>query len=179
MRFDPDRGKSAGEIINRADEKELARIIGELGEERRAHAAARAIVRARQKGKIDDAKELASVIARAIGPKGRWRIHPATRTFMALRIYVNDELGNLERFIASSVRFLRPGGPIVIISFHSLEDRIVKLQFRALAQKGDQGGPPPLTILTKKPVSPAATRSGRNPRARSAKLRAAQRTHDG
>lgn len=179
MRFDPSRSKSAGEVVNRSSERELTRIIGELGEERRARTVARAIVRAREKRRIEDARELATIVARAIGPPGRWRIHPATRTFMALRIFVNDELKNLEQFIGASVGLLRPGGVIAIISFHSMEDRIVKTQFRALSKTGDRGEPPALLILTKKPVTPTSEEIAENVRARSAKLRAARRIGHG
>jgi 16S rRNA (cytosine1402-N4)-methyltransferase len=179
MRFDTGEGKTAGQIVNGLSEKELARILDEYGEERRARAAARAIVRARQNKRIETTRELAAIVARAIGPAGRWRIHPATRTFMALRIYVNGELENLQRFIDESSRFLAPAGRMVVISFHSLEDRIVKNSFRELSRKGDDGRDAPFTVMTKKPVSPNETEIARNPRARSAKLRAIQRIPDG
>lgn len=179
MRYDRSEGRSAGEIIGRLKEKELAGIIDRYGEERRARAVARAIVRAREKRKIESTRELAAIIARAIGTPGRWRIHPATRTFMALRISVNDELGNLERFIGASALYLAPGGRMVILSFHSLEDRIVKTTFRRLAAGGDDGSAPRFTILTKKPVVPDESEVAQNPRARSAKLRAIQRIPDG
>ncbi len=179
MRFDRDEGRSAGDIVNRLSEKELAGILDRYGEERRARAAARAIVRARGRKEIDGTQELAAIVARAIGPPGRWRIHPATRTFMALRICVNDELGNLERFITESAGYLAPGGRMVIISFHSLEDRIVKTSFRDLTASKEQGRAPLFGILTKKPVSPDESEVTQNPRARSAKLRAIERVPDG
>ncbi len=179
MRFDRDEGRSAGDIVNRLSEKELAGILDRYGEERRARAAARAIVRARGKKEIDGTQELAAIVARAIGPPGRWRIHPATRTFMALRICVNDELGNLERFITESAGYLAPGGRMVIISFHSLEDRIVKTSFRELGASKSEGRAPLFGILTKKPVSPDESEVAQNPRARSAKLRAIERVPDG
>jgi 16S rRNA (cytosine1402-N4)-methyltransferase len=179
MRFDRSAGRPAGEIIRRMSEKDLAGILDRYGEERRARAAARAIVRAREKKEIDSTRELAAIVARAIGPPGRWRIHPATRTFMALRISVNDELGSLERFIGASARYLAPGGRMVIISFHSLEDRIVKTSFRELSAGGADGRDPLFQILTKKPVSPDESEVAQNPRARSAKLRAIQRIPDG
>jgi 16S rRNA (cytosine1402-N4)-methyltransferase len=179
MRFDTSGETTAGQIVNRASEKELAGILDRYGEERRARAAARAIVRARQKKKIETTRELAAIVARAIGPAGRWRIHPATRTFMALRIYVNGELESLERFIGASARLLAPGGRMVIISFHSLEDRIVKTSFRELSARGADGRVPSFTILTKKPVTPDDGEIAQNPRARSAKLRAIQRIPDG
>lgn len=179
MRFDRSKGRPAGEIIRRINEKDLAGILDRYGEERRARGAARAIVRAREKSEITGTRELASIVARAIGPPGRWRIHPATRTFMALRIYVNDELAGLERFIGASARFLAPAGRIVIISFHSLEDRIVKTSFRGLSTRGADGRNPPFAILTKKPQSPDESEVAQNPRARSAKLRAIERIPDG
>jgi 16S rRNA (cytosine1402-N4)-methyltransferase len=179
MRFNRNAGRPAGEIIRRMSEKDLAGILDRYGEERRARAAARAIIRAREKGEINGTRELAAIVARAIGPPGRWRIHPATRTFMALRISVNDELGSLDRFIGASVRYLAPGGRMVIISFHSLEDRIVKTSFRELSAGGADGQDPLFQILTKKPVSPDESEVAQNPRARSAKLRAIQRIPDG
>ena len=179
MRYDRSAGRSAGEIVGRLSEKELAAIIDRYGEERRARSVARAIVRAREKKRIDGTRELAAIVARAIGTPGRWRIHPATRTFMALRISVNDELANLEGFIGASARCLASGGRMVIISFHSLEDRIVKYAFRGLSAKGDDGRDPLFTILTKKPVMADEGEVAQNPRARSAKLRAIQRIPDG
>jgi 16S rRNA (cytosine1402-N4)-methyltransferase len=179
MRYDTTRGITARELVNKTSEKELGRIISDYGEERRARAVARAVVRARRKAEITDAAELAGIVARAIGPPGRWRIHPATRTFMALRIFVNDELKNLERFIDAALPHLNPGGTVVIISFHSLEDRIVKTRFRSLSRAGEGNGPPLLSILTKKPVAPKPDEIAQNPRARSAKLRAARRVGHG
>jgi 16S rRNA (cytosine1402-N4)-methyltransferase len=179
MRFDRSYGKTAREVVNRTGERELARIIFDYGEEKRARAVARAVVRARLKAEITDAERLAGIVARAIGPPGRWRIHPATRTFMALRIFVNDELSNLERFIDAAVSHLKPGGTVVIISFHSLEDRIVKTRFRTLSRAGEGDEPPLLSILTKKPLAPGPDEISQNPRARSAKLRAARRTEHG
>jgi 16S rRNA (cytosine1402-N4)-methyltransferase len=179
MRYDRGAGRSAGEVIARLNEKELAGIIDRYGEERRSRAVARAIIRAREKKKIESTRELAAIVVRAIGTPGRWRIHPATRTFMALRISVNDELGSLERFIGASARCLAPNGRMVIISFHSLEDRIVKMSFRELAAKGDDGSAPLFAILTKKPIVPDESEVAQNPRARSAKLRAIQRIPDG
>lgn len=179
MRFDRDAERSADDLVHRLNEKELAGILYRYGEERRSRAAARAIVRAREEGGINSTRELAAIVARAIGPPGRWRIHPATRTFMALRICVNDELGSLEQFIGESARYLAPGGRMVIISFHSLEDRIVKTSFRELSAKGTDGRNPLFEILTKKPVSPDENEVAQNPRARSAKLRAIRRIPDG
>ena len=179
MRYDTDAGRPARELVNRLSERELADIIGRCGEEPRARTVARAIVRAREKKRIEGTRELAAIVARAIGTPGRWRIHPATRTFMALRISGNDELGSLERFIGTSAGRLAPDGRMVIISFHSLEDRIVKNAFRSLAARDDDGGRAPFTILTKKPLVPDEGEVSLNPRARSAKLRAIQRIPDG
>ncbi len=179
MRYDRGLGRSAKEVVNRLPERELSRIIRDLGEEKRARAAARGIVRAREKRPIDDSKELARIVGAALGYRGRSRIHPATRTFMALRIYVNNELSNIEEFIPIGIRLLREGGRIVVISFHSLEDRIVKLAFRDFSKSTDDGVAPLLRVLTKKPLSPDADEIRENPRSRSAKLRAAVRVGDG
>jgi 16S rRNA (cytosine1402-N4)-methyltransferase len=179
MRFNRDEGRTAGDIVNRLSEKELADILFRYGEETKSRAAARAIVRARGQKEIEGTRELAAIVARAIGPPGRWRIHPATKAFMALRICVNDELDGLERFIEASAARLAPGGRMVVISFHSLEDRIVKHAFRGLSAALPDGRPPGLAILTKKPISPDEVEVSENPRARSAKLRAIQRIPDG
>lgn len=179
MRFDRDAGRPAGDLVGRLSEKELSEIFDRYGEERRARAVARAIVRAREKKRIESTRELAAIVARAIGPPGRWRIHPATRTFMALRICVNDELGSLERFIGASAHCLAPAGRMVVISFHSLEDRIVKYAFRELAARPEDGSDAPFTVLTKKPIVAGAAEVEQNPRARSAKLRAIERVPDG
>ncbi len=166
MRMDPSQPLTAHEIVNRWPEWEIARILREYGEERYARRIARAIVRARP---IETTTELAEVVARCY-PPGRHRIHPATRTFQALRIAVNDELSALREGLLAAIRALRPGGTVVTISFHSLEDRIVK---RTLRQRWIAGE---VEILTKKPLVPSAEEVARNPRARSAKLRAARRT---
>jgi 16S rRNA (cytosine1402-N4)-methyltransferase len=183
MRYDAGLGTSAREVVNRFPEKELIRIIRDFGEERRARSVARGIVRAREKRPIEDSKELAEIVRVSLGYSyrsgGRSRIHPATRTFMALRIYVNNELSNIEEFIPKGVGLLKTGGRIVIISFHSLEDRIVKLAFRDFSKSTDDGTAPLLTLLTKKPLSPDMDEIRENPRARSAKLRAAERIGDG
>jgi 16S rRNA (cytosine1402-N4)-methyltransferase len=192
MRYDPDVGISAKEAVNRLPQRELERIFRELGEERRARSVARAIVNAREKGEIKDAGELSRIVTRAVtaGSGGWKKIHPATRVFMALRIYVNGELENLEEFLQAVPTVLKEGGVIVVISFHSLEDRIVKTAFRRLSGKGDAGGKywpgpgpepegrpeePVLAILTKKPIIPTPEEVRENRRARSAKLRAARR----
>ena len=164
MRMDPAGPVTAHDLVDRLPEAELARILWEYGEERYAQRIARAIVRARP---IHTTGELASLVARTY-PPGRHRIHPATRTFQALRIAVNDELGALEGGLDAARRLLSPMGVLCVIAFHSLEDRIVK---RFLRQEAFAGR---IEVLTKKPLSPAAAEIARNPRARSAKLRAAR-----
>jgi 16S rRNA (cytosine1402-N4)-methyltransferase len=179
-------GPSAAEIVARASERQLAAIIAALGEERRARAVARAIVAARGRQAIRTTTELAAILARVVRtrPRRPGDIHPATRTFQALRIFVNDELRNLAEALAAAERLLAPGGRLVVIAFHSLEDRIVK---NFLASRGKAGAPsrhrpeqpratPSLRALTKRPVVPDAAELAANPRARSAKLRAAERT---
>lgn len=190
MRYDTNVGLNAKEVVNRFPQRELERIFRELGEERRARSVARAIVNARGRGEIGDALELSRIVVRGVagGSKGWKKIHPATRVFMALRIYVNEELRNLEEFLPAAMTLLKEGGVIVIVSFHSLEDRIVKNAFRKFSEKGGAGGryelgvepegrlkEPLLTILTKKPVTPTQDEVRENRRARSAKLRAARR----
>lgn len=164
MRMDPEGELTAAEIVNRYSEKELARIFFEYGEERRSRQVARAIVEARKKKKFRTTAELVQVI-KPVATKGK--LHPATLVFQALRIVVNDELGQLQRGIAVAMERLSPGGRMAVISFHSLEDRIVKNAFR------DAKGI--VKILTKKPVGPTAKEMRENPRSRSAKLRAAQK----
>ena len=174
MRMDPTTGETAAELLRRVDEEELTRIIRDHGEERHAARVARAIIEARNAGPVETTGKLAAIVARALPrrPDGK---SPATRTFQALRISVNDELGELERFLAVVTDCLRPGGRLVVIAFHSLEDRLVKRRLRALA--AGQGAPddPPFRILTKHVVVPSDDERARNPRARSARLRAAER----
>jgi 16S rRNA (cytosine1402-N4)-methyltransferase len=175
-------GASAADVVARGSERDLARIIAALGEERHARAVARAIVEARQRQPITTTTQLADVVARMMRPGGD--IHPATRTFQALRILVNDELGELQRGLLAAERVLQPGGRLVVVAFHSLEDRIVKsfLASRAPAPPGSRHAPPtvsrPATFrtLTKRPVTPDPAEIAANPRARSAKLRAGERT---
>jgi len=163
-------GKTAAELIYSLDKERLADIIFRFGEERFSRRIAEAIVRERRRRKIATTKELAEIVSGAM-PKGRpWqKIHPATRTFQALRIAVNEELSALEGALVKGVEALNAGGRICVISFHSLEDRIVKNIFREYAKNGT------LEILTKKPVRPREDETGINPRARSAKLRAAEK----
>lgn len=168
MRFDPTRGPTAADLLQRATEEELAKIIAEYGEDYRAHRIARAIVTARRHRPIRTTFQLLEAIAPVLGP-WRGRIHPATRVFQALRIAVNDELEALKSGLEAAVRLLTHGGRIVVISFHSLEDRIVKRFYLSQAEQGV------LAILTRKPVTPSRQETLANPRARSAKLRAAEK----
>src|SRR5262245_8815222 len=175
MRMDPTSGETAAELLRRVDEDELTRIIREQGEERHAARVARAIIEARRAGPVETTGKLAAIVARAL-PRHEHGKNPATRTFQALRISVNDELGELERFLAVAADCLRPGGRLVVIAFHSLEDRIVKWRLRELAgRSGSRSGPALLKLLTKHVVVPGDEERARNPRARSARLRAAER----
>jgi len=171
MRMDRRGGPTAAELIDRASEQELARVIFEYGEERYSRRIARAIVQARTGGPIATTGQLAAIVRRAGPPRGWQRIDPATRTFQAIRIWVNCELEGLDRFLDAACCRLRGGARIVVITFHSLEDRIVKHTLRSIEQRGEIG----IRVLTKKPVSPGEGELVRNPRARSAKLRAAER----
>lgn len=163
-------GPTAAGLLRRLPQPELEAILREYGEERWAGRIARALVTARARRPITTTTELASLVARAI-PRRAWppRIHPATRTFQALRIAVNRELEGLAEGLEAAASLLAPGGRLAVISFHSLEDRAVKTTFRRLAARGA------VRILTRKPVTPGATEVAANPRARSAKLRAIQR----
>jgi len=175
MRMDPTQGETAAELLRRVDEAELTRIIRDQGEERHAARVARAIIDARRAGPVETTGKLAAIVARAL-PRHEHGKNPATRTFQALRITVNDELGELERFLAVAADCLRPGGRLVVIAFHSLEDRIVKRRLRELAGRGGAAaGPACLRLLTKHVVVPGDDERARNPRARSARLRAAER----
>ena len=178
-------GPSAADLVNEADEAELADIIFRYGEERRSRRVARAIVEARKHKRIETTGELAEIVRRAVGPQGRDESDPATRTFQALRIAVNDELGELERGLAAAEQVLAPGGRLAVVSFHSLEDRAVKEFVRARAGRtpGPSRHAPPradaeaakLRDLTRKPVLPSAAEIAANPRARSARLRVAEK----
>jgi len=172
MRMDQSMGGTAADLINRWPEVQLADAIFQFGEERFSRRIARAIVHARERHPLATTKELVAVIEGAVPANYRHgRIHCATRTFQAFRIAVNQELDCLEQALRDAVDVLSPGGRLCVISFHSLEDRIVKHTFRALSSKDD----PSLKVLTKKPQVPTREESDRNPRSRSAKLRAAQR----
>lgn len=170
MRMDRSSGPTAGELLERVSEPDLANVIYRYGEERRSRRIARAIVEARRRAPLRTTGQLAAIVRRAIPRKGYARIDPATRTFQAVRIWVNRELEGLDGFLAAMAGRLRAGARLVVITFHSLEDRIVKHTFRALAR-----GEAVLRVLTKRPVIPDEDEIGRNPRARSAKLRAAER----
>jgi 16S rRNA (cytosine1402-N4)-methyltransferase len=171
MRMDQTTGPTAAEAIGDADERTLADVIYEFGEERYSRRIARAITAAQLLSPVSTTGQLAEIVRRAVPRRGYSRIDPATRTFQAIRIWVNRELDGLDAFLTHAVRRLRPGGRMVIISFHSLEDRIVKHTLRALQAAGDLG----LTVRTKRPLVPSDGEVDRNPRARSAKLRAAER----
>jgi 16S rRNA (cytosine1402-N4)-methyltransferase len=171
MRMDQTQGETASSLLARASEVDLANAIYRYGEERFSRRIAAAIVTARAEAPIVTTGRLAGIVRGAVPRKGSWRIDPATRTFQALRIWVNRELEGLDRFLEATARRLRQGARLVVISFHSLEDRIVKHTLRAL----DRGGDAAMKVLTKKPVVPGEDEVRRNPRARSAKLRAAER----
>jgi len=171
MRMDRSAGETGAELISRADERELADAIYAFGEERFSRRIARAIVHARRQSPVDTTGKLAAIVRRAIPVRGHQRIDPATRTFQALRIWVNRELDGLDAFLGAAARRLRVGARLVVITFHSLEDRVVKHTFRALEKSADAA----LKILTKKPLVPSDSEIATNPRARSAKLRAAER----
>jgi 16S rRNA (cytosine1402-N4)-methyltransferase len=176
-------GASAADVVNAASERDLANIIFLLGEERHSRAVARAIIKARERAPIATTRALAGIVAAVVRSRPG-AIHPATRTFQALRIFVNDELGELSLALAAAERVLKPGGRLVAVSFHSLEDRIVKT---FLAERSATGGTsrhapevkrpaPTFRLLTRRPLTADTQEVTRNPRARSAKLRAAERT---
>jgi 16S rRNA (cytosine1402-N4)-methyltransferase len=170
MRMDRSGGDTAADLVARSSEQDLADAIFQYGEERFSRRIARAIVEARHEAAIDTTGRLAAIVRRAMPHRGYSRIDPATRTFQALRIWVNRELDGLDRFVEAAVRHLVAGARLVVITFHSLEDRIVKHTLRALQQRDGL-----VQVLTKKPIVPSDEEVGRNPRARSAKLRAAER----
>lgn len=185
MRMDPTSGATAADLLQQLPESEIARIIFVFGEERHSRRIARRIVERREQGEpVATTKELADLVATAVGGGKRQQIHPATRTFQALRIAVNSELEGLGDFVQSAVDLLTPGGTFAGISFHSLEDRILKQELRRLS--GHCQCPPRLPVcscgarkvvevLTRRPVTPTAREVDENPRARSAKLRACRK----
>jgi len=176
-------GPTAADIVARAGERDLGAIVATLGEERHARAVARAVVRARSAAPIVSTRALADIVARVAGGRDA-AIHPATRTFQALRIFVNDELGELARGLAAAERALKPSGRLVVVAFHSLEDRIVKtfLAERSRTPAPSRhvpaaaAQPPTFRVLTRRPETPDQAEIAANPRARSAKLRAAERS---
>ncbi|MEP7339263.1 MAG: 16S rRNA (cytosine(1402)-N(4))-methyltransferase RsmH [Acidobacteriota bacterium] len=184
MRMDRSQGVTAADLANRLSERELADIIFEYGEERASRRIARLIVAERAKAAITTTRQLADLVVKAVHQPGHWKIHPATRTFQALRIAVNRELEGLDKFVADAVDVLEPGGRLVIITFHSLEDRIIKQSFKF--QSGQCACPPNqlvcqcgadrrVEILTRKAIQPSEAEIADNPRARSAKLRACRK----
>lgn len=181
MRMDPSTGITAKEIVNTWSEKDLAELFRNYGEERRWKAAARAIAEARRKKTIETTTELADIIAKGIG-RSKKKLHPATLVFQALRISVNRELDSVEEGISKAMHLLAPGKRMGVLSFHRLEDRIVKNLFRSaskplkkMAEMKESHLFPMLKLLTKKPLIPSLQESKANRRARSAKLRAAQK----
>ena len=172
MRMDQSAGETAADLLDRISQSELERILRDYGEERFAGRIARHIVEERVRGTLDSTGALAAIVARAVPGRERHK-NPATRTFQALRIAVNRELDELDTFLDQAAECLRPGGRLCVIAFHSLEDRIVKRRFRALADPATQG--PRLRILTKRIVVASDQEQARNPRSRSAKLRAAEK----
>ncbi len=170
MRMDQSSGASAADLLATVEEEELANVIFRFGEERHSRRIARAITRARTQAAVATTGQLAQIVRRAIPGRGYQRIDPATRTFQAIRIWVNRELDGLDVFVAAAAARLAAGARLAIIAFHSLEDRIVKHTFRALAQ-----GEAALRILTKRPIEAGDAEVDGNPRARSAKLRAIER----
>ena len=170
MRMDTTRGQTAAEMLATVDEQELADVIFRFGEDRKSRRIARSIVEGREEAPIETTARLASLVRRAAGGGVYQRIDPATRTFQALRIWVNRELDGLDTFVIDAVRALRQGGRLVVIAFHSLEDRIVKHTARVLER-----GEGIVRVLTKKPVTAGEAERDVNPRSRSAKLRAVER----
>lgn len=183
MRFDQRQSRTAAELVNSLGAQALADIFYRYGDERKGWKIAQAIVAQRP---LHTTTELADLVANTVNPRGRSsRIHPATRVFQALRIAVNDELGELEKGIQAGIALLKPGGRLAVISFHSLEDRLVKQTFRGLSARR-QFPPeqlivewdPVLKLVTRKPITPSDEEIARNPRSRSAKLRIAEKLRD-
>jgi 16S rRNA (cytosine1402-N4)-methyltransferase len=186
MRMDVSSGEeTAAELLGRLSEVEIARLIFEYGEERHSRRIARRIVERRERGEaVSTTRDLAELVERAVGPGKQRRIHPATRTFQALRIAVNRELEGLEGFVSEAVDLLEPEGRLAVISFHSLEDRIIKRTFSKVSgrcqcpprlPRCECGARRVVEILTRRPVTPTASEVAENPRARSARLRACRK----
>jgi len=185
MRMDASRGESAADLLARIEESDLRRIIFRWGEEKRSGAIARAIVRERERRPLVRTAQLAELVERVAGPAARrWRIHPATRTFQALRIAVNGEIEGLEQLVKDAVATLPRGGRLAVISYHSLEDRAIKTAMRALANRCSCPRKLPvcgcgkknlIRVLTRRPIRPGDKEIDRNPRSRSARLRVAER----
>jgi 16S rRNA (cytosine1402-N4)-methyltransferase len=184
MRMDRSGGATAAELVNQLSERELADLIFQFGEEPASRRIARRIVAEREKAPITTTAQLADLVVKAVHRKGHWRIHPATRTFLALRIAVNQELAGLEQFVVDAVDLLEPGGRLVVLTFHSLEDRIIKqaLRFQSGICRCPTSQPecrcgavPRVEILTRRAVQPGKAEIAANPRARSAKLRACRK----
>lgn len=184
MRMDRSAGLSAYDVVNEYSREELRRIISDYGEERFAGPVANAIVRAREQKPLETTLELAGIVASAIPNAKREKQHPAKRTFQAIRIAVNDELGAVEQALSAAVGLLKPGGRVLVITFHSLEDRIVKSGFKKMANGCTCppdfpvcvcGAKPQVKIITNKPILPSEQELEENPRSRSAKLRIAEK----
>lgn len=185
MRMDQSQRLTAADLINDLPEDQLADIIQRYGEERFARRIAAAIAWRRREERISRSSQLTEIVSRAVRARGYQRIHPATRTFQALRIAVNRELEGLEEFLLEAISFVKPGGRIAVIAFHSLEDRIVKTAFRKLSGQCVCDRPPELckcsrearaSVITRRPVTPGPSELAANPRSRSARLRVAERT---
>jgi 16S rRNA (cytosine1402-N4)-methyltransferase len=184
MRMDRSQQWTAADLVNKLSEAELADVIYRYGEERLSRRIAAAIVQERRKAPITRCAQLAEIISRVLKVRGHQGIHPATRTFQALRIAVNEELEGLDEFLSEGFGFLKPGGRMVVIAFHSLEDRIVKRAFRRLAGQCVCDAPPELctcprqalaNLITPRPMTPGPEELASNPRARSARLRSLER----
>jgi 16S rRNA (cytosine1402-N4)-methyltransferase len=183
MRFDRRQRLTAAEIVNRCPEKEMVRILREFGEERRASRIAAAIVRRRKRSELSSTTELAELVAKAVGRR-RGRIHPATKTFQSLRVVVNAELECLREALPQAIKALKPGGRLIVIAYHSLDDRIVKQTFREF-ERGcicppsfpvcRCGRVSEVKVLTRKPVRPSEAEIEENPRSRSGRMRVCER----
>ena len=171
MRMDRSTGQTAAELLRDAPESELADVIHRYGEDRHARRISRRLVATRERAPLTSTGQLADAVRCAVPYRGRQRIHPATRTFQALRIWVNRELEGLDAWLLALCRRLRAGARLAVVTFHSLEDRIVKQALRRFEQGADVA----IRVLTRRPLRPSRDEVVRNPRARSAKLRAAER----